>query len=262
MSSEKTRFSRSSAALIFMGVLLAAVILYTALSTGGSAKAIDKAADKIWQYIDSRYAHLNIMEHGKKPVYIGAGTYTLLAEDADCEDIYFYVTCTNGKITDDYSFRVNEMTNTLLRLEKEMGEYFEGILEASCTDIISVEVTFPPRVRNDIPDSVYPGAKFDPTLPIYRGSTMTLVCSATDDMQHIAKLIGKAHTAAADNGTLISSYDVYGVENGGIYTLEIIGVDADTASSEHLPDILSDALEGNHSISTSDISVCIYNNKD
>ncbi len=249
---------RSDAMLIVMGLLLTAAIICTALTSGGSEKAINRAADKMWEYIDSRYADIRVKNHGEKPVCTGAFSYSLLVSDSDCEDIYFYVVYTNGNISDDYNHRVTKLTNTFLRLEEEMGEHYRVLLTASGSDISDALVTLPPRVRNDIPDSIYTGVKFDPTHPIFRGSTLTLLCSATDDMEYAAHLIKKAHAIAEENGTVFSQYCLYGTESGEAYSLEIEGVTPETAESERLSEILRNALSGKTDASASDISVGVY----
>ncbi len=239
--------------LMAMGLLLVAAIIYIALTTGGSAKAVNNAAEKMWAYIDEKYPNIAVANHGEKPEHLGAGCYSLLVSDTDCSDIYFYVSYTNDNITDDYYYRVSKMTNTLLRLEGEMGEYFGTLLTASGTDIVRTEVTFSPRVRNDIPDTIYHGVEFDPSHPIFRGSTLTVICSATEDMDEIAKLIRKAHRIAEENGIAFSEYNVYGTKNGSVYTLEITGITAEIAESEELSDVLTAALEGYANVSYTDI---------
>ncbi len=239
--------------LIAMGILLVAAIIYLALTSGGSAKAVGSAADKMWAYIDENYPRLNIANYGESPEHLGANSYSLLVSDADCGDICFYVTYTNGNITDDYDYRVSKMSNTLLRLEWEMGGYFGNLLRASDTDIIRAEVTFPPRVRNDIPDSIYLGVEFDPTHPIFRGSTLVLVCEATEDMDAVAELIEKAHAAAKSHGILFYDYSVYGMESGDVYMMEIGGITAEAVEKGQLREILTSVMTGNITVSESDI---------
>lgn len=252
LSTEK-RLSRGDCMLIAMGLLLIAAIIYIALTAGGSAKATNEATEKIWAYIDENYPDITVENYGEAPKHIGAGSYSLLVSDADCCDVSFYVSYTNGNITDDYYHRVSEMTNTLLRLESSMGEYFGALMKALDTDIVRTEAAFPPRVRNDIPDSIYLGVSFDPAHPIYRGSTLTIVCKASKDMKIAAELIRKARAIAEENGILFSCYEVYGIESSGAYSLEITGIDADTADDENLSDILSSVLTGNITVSESDI---------
>lgn len=261
MSGEKKRLSRGDCMLMAMGLLLVAAIIYIALTGGGSAKAIDNAADVMWDYIDEKYPDIDAVNHGEKPEHLGANAYSLLVSDADCSDIYFYVSYTNGNIEDDYYYRVTEMTNTLLRLEGEMGEYFCTLMIASDTDIVRAEVTFSPRVRNDIPNTIYPGVEFDPTFPIYRGSTLTLVCSATEDMNIIAALIGKAHRIAEENGIAFSEYTVYGMESESVHSLEVAGITAEIAESDVLCEVLEAALAGQTDVSGTDaegVSVKLY----
>ncbi len=239
--------------LIAMGVLLLCAILYIAMTSGGSAKAVAEAGESMWAYIDEAYPEINVKNHGQKPEHTGAVSYSLLVSDADCEDIYFYVSYTNGNIADDYYYRVTEMNNTLLRLERSMGEYMSEVLIESGTDILRAEVTFPPRVRNDIPPSIYLGVSFEPAHPIFRGSTLILICRATDDMGSVAAVIEKAHAVALEEGVLFSYYSVYGMESENVYMLEIDGITAEAIESGRLCDILTSALTGEATVSESDL---------
>lgn len=258
MKTENKRLEKRFIIIIIMSVLLTAAIVYASLMHGGSERNILRVSDRIWEYIDSTYTDINVKNHGEKPVFTGDFSYSLLVSDSDCEDICFYVFYTNGNITDDYYYRVTKKINTLLRLEEEMGEYYKDILTVSESDISDVQITLPPRAKNDIPDSIYIGVEFDPTHPIYRGSTLTLVCKATYDMEHISALIKEAHAAAEEVGTVFSEYCVYGVESDEAFSLEIDGVTPDAAESEKLSELLAELLNGESYTSTSDISVSIY----
>ncbi len=255
---EKRHLSRTDAALIAMGILLAAAIIFASFTYGGSAKARNRATKAIWEYIDENYPDVNVKNHGEKPQYLGAGSYSLMVSDSDCEDVYFYVIYTGGNITDDYYYKVEKMTNTLLRLEKEMGNYFAGLMTASGSDIKGAEVTFSPRVRNDIPDSIYIGAEFDSAHPIYRGSTLTILCKETEDIQRIAELIKKARIIAKEQKILFSEYAVYGVDSENSHILEVNGVTAELAESDTLADILERSINTEENISESDVYVRIY----
>lgn len=248
----KNRALRRYSFLVIMGLLLVAAILFAALTVGGSRSETERASEMMWKYIDEKYPEVNPENHGAIPEYSG-GCYSLSVTDSACADICFKVVYTNGNIVDDYYYKVEKMTNTLLRLENEMGEYFGNIMTESNSDLIWAEVTFPPRVRNDIPSDIYPGVELDPTHPIFRDSTLTLVCLATDNMNTVAALINKAHSLATDNGILFSEYSVYGLQSGSLYSLEISGVTADLAENAELGALLERALEEN--VSESDIGV-------
>lgn len=244
--------------LIAMGLLLVLAIIYAAVNSGGSIRSRREAGEKMWAYIDERYGDINIEGYGREPEYLGADSYSLLVSDSDCEDIFFYVSYTNGNIADDYYYRVDKMTNTLTRLEGEMGDYLREKLVVSGCDIIRAEITFSPRVRNDIPDTVCPGVELDPNHPIFRGSTLTIVCRADRDMDKIGEIIKKTHFVALENNLICSEYCVYGLEGENARSLEISGITPEIAESERLGDVLREASEGTLTISDTDIFVGIY----
>lgn len=244
--------------LIAMGLLLIIAIIYAAFTSGGSIRSRREAGEKMWAYIDERYPDINIENHGREPEYTDAHSYSLVVSDADCSDIFFYVSYTNGNITDDYYYRVDKMTNTLIRLEGEMGDYLCDKLVVSGCDIISAEITFSPRVRNDIPDTIYPGVELDPKHPIFRGSTLTIVCRADRDMEKIGEIIKKTHYVAMENDLHCAEYCVYGLEGENARSLEITGITPEIAESESLIEILSEASKGTLTVSGTDIFVGIY----
>ena len=239
--------------LIAMGVFLVAAIVWISLTAGGSAAAVDNAAGVMWDYIDENYPDVHVINHGEKPEYLGAASYSLLVSDGDCGDICFRVLYTDGNISDDYYHKVTKKTNILLRLEKEMGAHMGMLMLMSDCDILRTEVTFPPRVRNDIPESIYPGVEFDPSHPIYRGSTLMIICYATDDMARISETVEKAHGIASENGIMFSYYSVYGMESDDVYMLEIDGIRAEAVESGYLTEILISALTGEYTVSDSDL---------
>ncbi len=243
-----------------MGLLLAVAVLAVSMTVGGSRGETERAAEIMWSYIDEKYPEVSPKNYGKMPEYMG-GVYCLSVSDTDCIDVCFDIIYTNGNIHDNYYYRVSQMTNTLHRLEKEMGEYFGSKMTESDSDILWAEVTLPPRARNDIPSDIFSGVELDPTHPIFRSSKLTLVCYATEDMNAMAALIGRAHSLAEENGILFSEYSVYGLANGSVYNVEISGVTAELAENAELGALLEAALD--EKVSGSDIegvSVKLYKN--